>query len=73
MILRRMHVCAHAHTPYDPEHEPAGQTFLLASYKVLDGGAGVVFIWSFTLILQGVGIREIKQWEINCISQPLCF
>lgn len=49
-----------------------GETFLLASHEVFDGVAGVAFLWSLTLVLQGMRIGEIKQWEIDCVSQPLC-
>lgn len=49
-----------------------GETSLLASHEVFDGIAGVAFLWSLTLVLQEMRIGEIKQWEIDCVSQPLC-
>lgn len=50
---------AHTHTRilYDLEHDLTESNFPCrsASYKVLAGRAGVVFIYSLTLILQGAG------------------
>lgn len=54
-------VCTHAHTHtcilYDLEHDLTESDFpgLSASYKVLAGRAGVGFICSLTLVLQGAG------------------
>ena len=76
-----MHACTYTHTHTHTlsltlymtlNMNLQGRTFLSAFYKVLGGRAGVVFMWSLRLVLQGVGIGEMKQVVVDCISQPLC-
>lgn len=47
-----------------------GEPFLLASYEVLHGNAGVMFLRSLPLVLHRTRIGEIEQWEINYNPNP---